>query len=214
MSNAVPEVKEPPTGGTPEEAGEPESAGFGPLPLDQVFDVLRNERRRRALRFLVENGGRAEMSELAEALASWETGKSVEELSASERKRVYVALYQCHLPRMDDVEVIEFNKPRGVIELGRNAAALNRYLEDARELRTVRPWRGEEDDTTDEPASTQPWPRYYAAVVLVGGVLFVASLGVGALATQVVLGGLLLAVATLSVLHLRAVGELSLPGGE
>jgi len=39
-----------------------------------------------------------------------------EKLTSRERKRVYVGLYQCHLPKMDGVGVIEFDKNRGTIE--------------------------------------------------------------------------------------------------
>lgn len=201
----------------PEESSETESGAkeAAPLPLDQVFDVLRNERRRRAIRFLVENGGQVEMSELAENLAAWETDKPVAELTSSERKRVYVALYQCHLPRMDDMDVVEFNKPRGVIETGPNATALDRYLAGAEELRTVRPWRDDTDsvevhDGTDGDHATatgtdRPWPLYYGALVLTGALLYPVSLLFAGAASVAVVAGLLLALGGCSVLHFHEV---------
>ncbi|QWC20762.1 hypothetical protein KI388_01090 [Halorubrum sp. 2020YC2] len=53
---------------------------------------------------------------MAEQIAAWENGIDTAEISSSERKRVYTALQQSHLPKMDDAGVVEFNKDRGVVE--------------------------------------------------------------------------------------------------
>jgi hypothetical protein len=39
-----------------------------------------------------------------------------------------VALYQCHLPKMDDADVIDFDHSRGTVERGPNADQLYVYL--------------------------------------------------------------------------------------
>jgi hypothetical protein len=99
------------------------------LPLDQTFEILKNRRRRCVLQYLNEVDGPVSLSELAEQIAAWENGKDVRQITSSERKRVYVGLYQCHLPKMAGMDVVSFNKPRGVIERGENADCFEPYLQ-------------------------------------------------------------------------------------
>ena len=105
-----------------------------PLPKDKVFEILKNSRRRQALLYLKENGGDASLGELAEHIAAIENDCSPRAISSSQRKRVYVGLYQCHLPKMDDMHIVDFEKNRGTIELGANATQLDPYLEETQEL--------------------------------------------------------------------------------
>lgn len=99
------------------------------ISLDDVFDVIRNQRRRRVLRYLGEQESPVSMGTIADHVAALENDKSAALLTAQERKRVYVGLYQCHLPKMDKLDVIEFNKDRGLIEPGPQAPYLEKYLE-------------------------------------------------------------------------------------
>lgn len=99
------------------------------LPLDETFEILKNRRRRCVLQYLNETDGPVSLSELAEQIAAWENGKDVRQITSSERKRVYVGLYQCHLPKMAGMDVVSFNKPRGVIERGENADCFEPYLQ-------------------------------------------------------------------------------------
>lgn len=101
------------------------------LPLDETFELLRNQRRRYVLQYLEEAEGKVTLSELAEQIAAWENDKEVRLINSSERKRVYVALYQCHLPKMHGMDVISFNKPRGTIEKGKHGHAVEPYLQRA-----------------------------------------------------------------------------------
>ena len=98
------------------------------LPLDQVFGILKNQRRRYVLEYLREANEKATLSEMAEQISAWENDKDISQISSKERKRVYVGLYQCHLPKMDAMGIISFNKPRGVIELGEDTDAVFKYL--------------------------------------------------------------------------------------
>ena len=99
------------------------------LPLNQVFEMVKNERRRLTIDYLRQHPGRISLGELAEEIAAIENDKSIKAISSKERKRVYVGLYQCHLPKMDDLDVVEFNKDRGWIELGPNAERLYPYVD-------------------------------------------------------------------------------------
>jgi hypothetical protein len=128
------------------------------LPLDQVFEMVKNERRRLAIDFLQEHEGDVTLGELAEHIAAIENDKPVKAISSKERKRVYVGLYQCHLPKMDDLDIIEFNQDRGLIRLGPNADRLFPYIDSEPEEQAV------------------AWPSLYLGLAAVGGVLLVLSL--------------------------------------
>ena len=99
------------------------------LPLDVVFDMLKNERRRKVLDYLRTEEGPFTLSELAEHIAALENDKDVAALNSTERKRVYVGLYQCHFPRMADAGVIEFDRDRGTVRTGDNIEQLYPYLD-------------------------------------------------------------------------------------
>lgn len=92
-----------------------------------VFDVLSNERRRRTLAKLCVEP-ETTLRDLAEHLASIENNKPTSALSSSERKRVYIALYQCHLPKLDDADIITFDYDRKTIERGSNFGQVTGYF--------------------------------------------------------------------------------------
>jgi len=124
------------------------------LPLDQVFETLKNRRRREVLHYLDGNEGEASLSDLAEHIAAIENDTTVKAISSTQRKRVYVGLYQCHLPKMDDMDIVDFDKNRGTVELARNAEQVKSYL-------------GEPDPID--------WYKGYLGLAVAGGLLFVAS---------------------------------------
>jgi len=128
------------------------------LELDQVFEILKNQRRRYVLQYLDEVEEEVSMSDLAEEIAAWENDKPVSQLSSSERKRVYVGLYQCHLPKMDSMGVVEFNKPRGRIDRGENADVFDDYIGG--------------DDEDQDPA----WYRVHGAVAAASAAVFALAL--------------------------------------
>lgn len=99
------------------------------LPLDQTFEILKNQRRRHVLEYLYTVDGQVSLSELAERIAAWENDKEIRQITSSERKRVYVGLYQCHLPKMDGMGIVDFDKPRGTIERGEHIDCFRSYLQ-------------------------------------------------------------------------------------
>lgn len=100
------------------------------LPLETVFDILSNERRQQVLGYLVVTDEDViQIGELAEHVAAIENDVAVDALSSQQRKRVYVALYQCHLPKMADADVIEFDKDRGTVRRGENVDQITPYLD-------------------------------------------------------------------------------------
>ena len=87
------------------------------LSLDVVFDVLKNSRRRLVLDYLARNDQPVDLRDLADFVTAEENDTDVSAITSKERKRVYVGLYQFHLPKMDDMNIIEFNQDRGRISL-------------------------------------------------------------------------------------------------
>lgn len=157
------------------------------LPKDVQFDILKNRRRRLVLRYLFENENPVSIGTLSEHVAGIENDKDPRSLDSQERKRAYVGLYQCHLPRMDDADVIDFNKSRGQIELGAHADALQQHVEPTRE---------------DHP----PWPKAYLVLSLLGlgSYLILQSRVVDAAwLGGIVLGLTLVGVAAIAVAQLR-----------
>ena len=83
---------------------------------DDIYDVYANRRRRFALHYLQRTDGEADFGEMAEQIAAWECGKSRGEVTSNERKYAYSALQQRHLPKMDELGLVEFDKRAGTVE--------------------------------------------------------------------------------------------------
>mgnify|MGYP002761021882 CR=1 FL=1 len=95
---------------------------------NEILEVLRNRRRRLVIYYLLDNGGEAAVGELTEYVAVDEYDTSTDEMSSDQRKRVYTGLYQFHLPRLDEIEVIDLDTEANVISLGAKATAIEPYL--------------------------------------------------------------------------------------
>lgn len=128
--------------------------------LDVIFEILKNSRRREVLHFLRERDEQVSLGELAEHVAAIENETTTDALTSSERKRVYVGLYQCHLPKMDDIGVVDFNQDRGHITLTEKADDFEKYL----------------DRSEGEEVDNRPWYQYYAAVSVLGAMVLAASI--------------------------------------
>ena len=84
--------------------------------VDELYGVFANRRRRYALHYLQQVDGRTDFGEIAEQIAAWEYGKARQEVTSNERKYVYSALQQRHLPKMHDIGLVEFNKRDSTVE--------------------------------------------------------------------------------------------------
>jgi hypothetical protein len=108
-------------------------AQFEPLSKDKLFHILQNQRRRYALRYLQGTEGVVDMRDVAEQVAAWEHDTTVQQLTSNQRQRAYISLYQCHLPKLDDEGIIEYNQQRGFVERTPLANQLDPYLESTEE---------------------------------------------------------------------------------
>ncbi|WP_254766564.1 DUF7344 domain-containing protein [Salinilacihabitans rarus] len=130
----------------------------------KVFDLLSNHRRRYVIHYCKREDDPVELGDLAEHVAAWELDKTVEELTSAERKRVYTALQQTHLPTLERAEMIEFDDR--TIELTENAEHLDVYLDVV-------------------PDDSIPWGVYYLGLSTVA-VAVLAGLWLGWLPTETV----------------------------
>lgn len=127
-----------------------------PLTTDGVFELLSNHRRRMVLFCLRQRGGSVGMNELAEQMAAMENNVPVSDLTSQQRKRVYVSLYQTHLPKMADMNIIEYNEEEGVVRLTDQTDEIDKYL-----------------TSTDQ--STYPWEFHYLGLAVSGGTVLLLS---------------------------------------
>ena len=128
------------------------------LTQDTVFEILSNSRRRFMLSYLHEHDGPVDLMDLANEIAAWENDTTVEELTDKQSKRVYVSVYQTHVPKLVSTDLIEYDSDSGLIELSERADEIERYMPDD----------GEE----------RPWHRYYAILAVVS-TAFYAGVAVG-----------------------------------
>lgn len=94
-----------------------------------VFEILRNKRRRYAFHYLRQQEGPVPLAALSEQVAAWENDTDVAALDPDARQRVYVSLLQTHLPKMDEANIVDFDKSEAVVELSRNASDIEVYVE-------------------------------------------------------------------------------------
>lgn len=61
---------------------------------------------------------------LSRHVTARENEKEPSNVTGKERKAVHIALYQCHLPKLADAGLIEYNEDRGSLSLNEWAADL------------------------------------------------------------------------------------------
>jgi hypothetical protein len=120
----------PPSNGDQSDGGPKELSTSREFSLDTTFELLKNRRRRKVLKHLRTNGGESTLSDLAEHIAALENDIEVAQLSSDQRKRVYIGLYQCHLPKLDGAGVVDYDKNRGTVVLREAAGEVLQYLEE------------------------------------------------------------------------------------
>lgn len=101
------------------------------LDPDVAFRIVSSARRRHLVRALEETDAEAiDVSELAALVAATEYGLETDALDADQRKRVYVSLYQTHLPRMADLGLIEYDVDAGIVRPTAESAAIAAAVDD------------------------------------------------------------------------------------
>lgn len=128
----------------------------------EIHDVLSNERRQLILQFLRDGGGLLTARELSERIAEVETGESPPPRNI--RQSAYVSLHQTHLPKLDELGIVEYDQSSKSVQLNERAEQVNVYME------TV-------------PKYGLAWSEYYLGVSILGLLLIIAGeIGVPGLA--------------------------------
>ena len=96
---------------------------------DEVFTALSNQRRRNVITYLKRHGDDAKVRDIAEQLAAWENDLDTAEVTYKQRKRVYTALHQSHLPKLAESGFIDYESDRGLVSLTEESKQLEVYLE-------------------------------------------------------------------------------------
>ncbi|WP_135365431.1 DUF7344 domain-containing protein [Halosimplex halophilum] len=81
------------------------------LSADERYDLLAAERRRTVLAVLTERGAPIALDDLAAAVAAREGGDP-----HAATDRFAVSLHHVHLPRMDDLDVVDYNPATNRVE--------------------------------------------------------------------------------------------------
>jgi hypothetical protein len=99
----------------------------GGVTAEEAFEVLANQRRRLVVRTL-STERELRLRGLSRRVAARENNKPPERVTAEERRRVYNALQQFHLPKLDDAGVVDYDARRGVIAATDRLGGLRAYL--------------------------------------------------------------------------------------
>jgi len=127
------------------------------LGASQIHDILRNDRRRLAIKCLREQGGTLTVRDLSEDVATRETGETP--APRDKRRSVYVSLHQTHLPKLDELGILEYNTESKEVTLRDRAAEITTYMEVV-------------------PRYGITWAEYYLVLGILGfGTVLAASLG-------------------------------------
>ena len=146
--------------------------GWTAIDTDDVFHVLQNGRRRSAIRYMMARPEQDsfEMRDIAEQITAWENDKPIRQISSTERQRVYIALYQSHLPKLEEKGLIEYDQSRGTVKPTALIEYVGEYLamgsSDAAES-----GKSETSAGFQGPSSF----RYYSGATLFGLLLICAS---------------------------------------
>ncbi len=108
-------------------SGSPEPAERG-VTAGEVFELLSNQRRRHVVRALSAGTGDTELRPLSREVAALENEKPPADVTPEERRRVYNALQQFHLPKLDEAGALDYDQRRGTVSSTDGLSRLEAYL--------------------------------------------------------------------------------------
>ncbi|WP_424018461.1 DUF7344 domain-containing protein [Halorientalis pallida] len=157
------------------------------LDAGEIHDILRNDRRRLAIKCLREQDGALSVRDLSEEVATRETGESP--APRDKRRSVYVSLHQTHLPKLDDLGIVNYDTDSKEVRLRDRAAEITTYMEVV-------------------PRYGITWAEYYLVLGILGfGTVLAASIGtplLGAIGTPAVAAAYLLILTGSAAFHVRS----------
>lgn len=126
------------------------------LSPEQLFDVLSSRRRRYLIHALSCASMPVALGALAEQVAAWEYDTAVDDLTESQRRRVYTSLQQSHIPRLEEMGVVTVDRTRGEVCAVDGIESYDVYFNVV-------------------TADTVPWSQFYLGLAAVAGALLVTA---------------------------------------
>ncbi|WP_224332839.1 DUF7344 domain-containing protein [Haloprofundus halobius] len=105
----------------------------GAFPLDAVFRVLENPRRRYVLYHLQTCRYPATLSEVAEQVAMWETRQDLDDISEETLGQIHADLHHSHLPKLADADIVDYDADANVVTMAECTRPLDEFLEFTRQ---------------------------------------------------------------------------------
>ncbi|SEO72520.1 hypothetical protein SAMN04487948_104379 [Halogranum amylolyticum] len=127
------------------------------LAESEVYDILRNDRRRSVIHCLRATGGTRTVGDLADTIAASEADESPPPRNV--RQSVYVSLHQTHLPKLDEAGIVAFDPAANEVRLLDGVEEVEAYL-----------------TTSTADAPTRPAPRLVLGLAVLGVSLVAVSL--------------------------------------
>ena len=95
---------------------------------DTVFEILSSSRRRHVLSMLRQRDEPVAMMTLAADIGARENDIRPEAVDPTERKRIYVSLYQTHVPKLETAGLAEYDSTTGTVSQTAATTEIDRYL--------------------------------------------------------------------------------------
>lgn len=92
-----------------------------------IYEVLSSDRRLETIRYLQREENPVDVDELSSAIARIETGE--DDPGSDAEKTVYVSLHQTHLPKLDDLDIVEYDTDERKIALADSFKDVAIYME-------------------------------------------------------------------------------------
>ncbi|QCJ47285.1 MULTISPECIES: DUF7344 domain-containing protein [Haloprofundus] len=99
------------------------------FPLDAVFQVLCDPRRRYVLYHLQTCRYPATLSEVAEQVAAWEYEEDPERIPEEVTEQVRADLHHSHLPKLADAGIVDYDADANVVTMAGCTRPLDEFLE-------------------------------------------------------------------------------------
>lgn len=115
---------------------------------DEIFEVLSNQRRRRLIYLLYDTSEPMHLGDLARQIATAEEGAPVNE---EQYKRLYISLYQTHIPKLEEYGIVEYDPESKQVRL----------TDRVDELFSV----------FHQPSNTTQWWKYYVFIAVVSALI-------------------------------------------
>jgi len=108
---------------------ESDDAAVESLSTDRAFHLLGNATRRRALSALRQSDVAAALDDLAAEIAARDADATLADVSQDRCDRAAASLHHCHLPKLADADVVEYDPVANEVELLGRVEALGPYFD-------------------------------------------------------------------------------------